>query len=200
MEQSANYAAGKDAQIKLSKEKYALGMGQRSKDSREECTNHAQKGGVCVRHGAKVKRNQCSREGCTNQAKKEEFVWDMGRTSTQTQTMQIEVEGCAHCFQFRMNSLRYDTLDLTSSNIFGPPNISIGLSPKFVHVGYSCFRRPLPLPLQFQPLRRQSPQPIQEVSKESSSTLDTSCWKFDLCPMPSTHCSYSLIWASVMAA
>ena len=51
-------------------------MGLRSKDSREECTNHAQKGGVCLRHGAKakVKRNQCSREGCTNQAKKEEFV------------------------------------------------------------------------------------------------------------------------------
>jgi hypothetical protein len=36
--------------------------------SSEGCTNQAQKGGVCVRHGAKVIR--CSNEGCTNQAKK----------------------------------------------------------------------------------------------------------------------------------
>ena len=34
----------------------------------EGCTNHIQKGGVCKRHGAQVK--QCSSEGCTNQAKK----------------------------------------------------------------------------------------------------------------------------------
>ncbi|KAK1748109.1 hypothetical protein QTG54_000048 [Skeletonema marinoi] len=32
------------------------------------CTNNAQKGGVCKRHGAKVKR--CSMEGCTNIARK----------------------------------------------------------------------------------------------------------------------------------
>eukprot|EP00984_Skeletonema_dohrnii_P024334 scaffold13442_cov96-Skeletonema_dohrnii-CCMP3373.AAC.3 len=30
------------------------------------CTNMVVKGGVCVRHGAKVKRKLCSREGCTN--------------------------------------------------------------------------------------------------------------------------------------
>eukprot|EP00984_Skeletonema_dohrnii_P025707 scaffold14875_cov71-Skeletonema_dohrnii-CCMP3373.AAC.3 len=59
----------------------------------DDCTNHAQKGGVCIRHGATVKqcsvgnctnnalkggvchrhgaqRNLCSREGCTNHAKK----------------------------------------------------------------------------------------------------------------------------------
>jgi hypothetical protein len=35
--------------------------------SAEGCTNHVQKRGVCVRHGAKVKR--CSSEGCTKQAK-----------------------------------------------------------------------------------------------------------------------------------
>eukprot|EP00984_Skeletonema_dohrnii_P021026 scaffold10402_cov64-Skeletonema_dohrnii-CCMP3373.AAC.2 len=35
--------------------------------SSEGCTNKAHKGGVCVRHGAKVKR--CRSEGCTNQAK-----------------------------------------------------------------------------------------------------------------------------------
>ena len=34
--------------------------------SAEGCTKQAQKGGVCIRHGAKVKR--CSSEGCTNQA------------------------------------------------------------------------------------------------------------------------------------
>ena len=36
--------------------------------SHEGCTNHVQKGGVCVTHGAKVKR--CNFEGCTNQSKK----------------------------------------------------------------------------------------------------------------------------------
>ena len=34
--------------------------------SSDGCTNQAQKGGVCIRHGAKVK--QCSSDGCTNQA------------------------------------------------------------------------------------------------------------------------------------
>ena len=32
--------------------------------SADGCTNQAKKGGVCVRHGAKLKR--CSYEGCTN--------------------------------------------------------------------------------------------------------------------------------------
>ena len=36
--------------------------------SADGCTNHVIKGGVCVRHGAKVKR--CSREGCSNRAQK----------------------------------------------------------------------------------------------------------------------------------
>jgi hypothetical protein len=35
--------------------------------SSEGCTNHAMKGGVCVRHGVKVKK-RCNSEGCTNQA------------------------------------------------------------------------------------------------------------------------------------
>ena len=34
--------------------------------SSERCTNYAQKGGVCVRHGAKRKRYECSAIGCTN--------------------------------------------------------------------------------------------------------------------------------------
>jgi hypothetical protein len=42
-------------------------MKKRCRD--EGCTNQAYKGGVCVTHGAKVKR--CTFEGgCTNQAKK----------------------------------------------------------------------------------------------------------------------------------
>jgi hypothetical protein len=40
--------------------------------------NYAKKGGVCLRHGAKIKL--CSREGCTKQAKKEEFVSGTGET------------------------------------------------------------------------------------------------------------------------
>eukprot|EP00985_Skeletonema_marinoi_P013353 scaffold6595_cov92-Skeletonema_marinoi.AAC.1 len=34
--------------------------------SSEGCTNYSQKGGVCKRHGAKVKRKFCSSERCTN--------------------------------------------------------------------------------------------------------------------------------------
>eukprot|EP00986_Skeletonema_menzelii_P009584 scaffold4387_cov94-Skeletonema_menzelii.AAC.1 len=36
--------------------------------SYEGCTNRAQKGGVCCRHGAKVKR--CSSKGCKNRSQK----------------------------------------------------------------------------------------------------------------------------------
>jgi hypothetical protein len=36
--------------------------------SREGCSNLAQKGGVCIKHGAKVKL--CSSEGCTNKVQK----------------------------------------------------------------------------------------------------------------------------------
>eukprot|EP00985_Skeletonema_marinoi_P022485 scaffold14389_cov151-Skeletonema_marinoi.AAC.2 len=52
-----NYAAAKDAQTK-----------PRDKCMHEECTNLAKKGGVCIRHGAKVKL--CSSDGCTGPAKK----------------------------------------------------------------------------------------------------------------------------------
>jgi len=37
--------------------------------SHEGCTNIVVKGGVCVRHGAKVKVKSCSHEGCTNHAR-----------------------------------------------------------------------------------------------------------------------------------
>jgi len=36
--------------------------------SHEGCTSHAKKGGVCVKHGAKITRKNCSREGCTKLA------------------------------------------------------------------------------------------------------------------------------------
>ena len=40
--------------------------------SADGCTNRAinGKGGVCMRHGAKVKVKRCSVEGCTNQSKR----------------------------------------------------------------------------------------------------------------------------------
>jgi sulfur relay (sulfurtransferase) complex TusBCD TusD component (DsrE family) len=41
--------------------------GAKTECKHEGCTNHAIKGGVCIRHGAKVKR--CNSAGCTNQAK-----------------------------------------------------------------------------------------------------------------------------------
>ena len=46
--------------------------------SREECTNRAIKGGVCVRHGAKQKRKLCSNEGCKNQAINGGVCWRHG--------------------------------------------------------------------------------------------------------------------------
>ena len=51
---------GKDAPKNVARKKY------RYECSADGCTNYAQQGGVCKRHGAKVKR--CSSEGCTNLA------------------------------------------------------------------------------------------------------------------------------------
>eukprot|EP00984_Skeletonema_dohrnii_P019892 scaffold9608_cov119-Skeletonema_dohrnii-CCMP3373.AAC.2 len=53
-------------------EKNARKKCYRKKCSADGCTKFVQSGGVCVRHGAKVKR--CSHEGCTNQAQQEEFA------------------------------------------------------------------------------------------------------------------------------
>lgn len=39
----------------------------------EGCTNVARKGGVCRRHGAKIKL--CSAEGCTNHSKRGGVCW-----------------------------------------------------------------------------------------------------------------------------
>ena len=48
----------------------------------EGCTNFAQNGGVCVRHGAKVKVELCSSEECRTKPRKEECVRGMGQSAT----------------------------------------------------------------------------------------------------------------------
>jgi hypothetical protein len=48
--------------------KRATRLKYRYECSADGCTNQVQKGGVCIKHGAKVKR--CSSEGCKNHAKK----------------------------------------------------------------------------------------------------------------------------------
>ena len=57
--------------------------------STEGCTNHAKKGGVCVRHGAPVK--QCIIEGCTNQVVKGGVCVRHGATQTKKR---CSSEGC----------------------------------------------------------------------------------------------------------
>ena len=52
--------------------------------SSEGCTNHAKRGGVCRRHGAKEK--QCSSEGCKNIAKKGGVCWRHGAKDLKKKT------------------------------------------------------------------------------------------------------------------
>ena len=59
---SADDDEGKEVEKRAARKRY------RYKCKADGCTNHAQKGGACVRHGAKVKR--CSIDGCTNQDKR----------------------------------------------------------------------------------------------------------------------------------
>eukprot|EP00984_Skeletonema_dohrnii_P014681 scaffold6206_cov76-Skeletonema_dohrnii-CCMP3373.AAC.1 len=67
MEQRRNYASSRDAQINLRSAQEAQGKDSRKLCSIEGCTNKACKGGLCMRHGAKVKL--CSTGGYTNHAK-----------------------------------------------------------------------------------------------------------------------------------
>ena len=71
-------------------------MGQRLNinNSSEGCTNKIVKGGVCVRHGAKVKR--CSSEGCKNQAQKGGVCMRHG-----AKVKRCRVEGCTNLIQRR---------------------------------------------------------------------------------------------------
>ena len=67
-------AVMKDAPTKCQKEEYTGAMEERGllKNAHEGCTNEAQKGGVCIRHGATWTEKICSHEGCTNYAINEE--------------------------------------------------------------------------------------------------------------------------------
>ena len=53
------------------------------------CTNLAQKGGVCMKHGAK--RKSCSSDGCTNQAIKGGVCWRHG-----AKVKQCISDGCSN--------------------------------------------------------------------------------------------------------
>jgi hypothetical protein len=57
--------------------------------SAEGCKNRVVKGGVCVKHGAQLKR--CSSEGCTNQVQKGEVCVKHG-----AQLKRCSVDGCAN--------------------------------------------------------------------------------------------------------
>jgi len=62
-----NNAVVMDAQISSPKEESAFGMGaeiKRKLCSSDGCSNKGVKGGMCIKHGAKGKR-QCNNEGCT---------------------------------------------------------------------------------------------------------------------------------------
>ena len=60
--------------------------------SYEGCTNVAQAGGVCTRHGAKLKR--CSRDRCTNQAQKLDLCTKHG-----AKRKLCSYEGCSNVAQ-----------------------------------------------------------------------------------------------------
>ena len=57
--------------------------------SKEACTNQAVKGGACIKHGAKIIRKRCSREGCTNKVVQGGFCTKHG-----AKRKQCSSEGC----------------------------------------------------------------------------------------------------------
>ena len=50
--------------------------------SHEGCNKYERKGGVCIRHGAKQKQKTCSHEGCTNNEIYGGVCWMHGESST----------------------------------------------------------------------------------------------------------------------
>jgi hypothetical protein len=58
--------------------------------SSEGCTNHVVNGGVCKKHGAKVKL--CSNEGCTNKLRKEECALGMGQRSNDAAVKDAQIK------------------------------------------------------------------------------------------------------------
>ncbi len=71
--QRSSDAVVKDALVMLGKVERVKEMGPCKVCSSEGCATHAQNGGVCRRHGAKVKLY--SSEGCTNQIICEGVCW-----------------------------------------------------------------------------------------------------------------------------
>eukprot|EP00984_Skeletonema_dohrnii_P001431 scaffold457_cov117-Skeletonema_dohrnii-CCMP3373.AAC.1 len=72
MEQRRNYAASRDAQINLRSAQEAQGKDSPKLCSIEGCTNKARKGGLCMRHGAKVqlcRRNDAALRNAQSQIK-----------------------------------------------------------------------------------------------------------------------------------
>eukprot|EP00984_Skeletonema_dohrnii_P003511 scaffold1186_cov117-Skeletonema_dohrnii-CCMP3373.AAC.6 len=73
--------------------------------SREGCTNVAVQGGVCVRHGAKVKL--CSSEGCTKiKPSVEECARGMGQGSSDAAVKDAQMEPSMEEFAGRMGQRR----------------------------------------------------------------------------------------------
>ena len=100
MEQSANDALLKDAQIEQLKEMCAIGMGQSTSDA-AGCTNKALRGG----DGGKIKL--CSSDGCTYFVQTGGCVRNMEQSSKDTAAMDAQTmpskEECALSMAQRSN-------------------------------------------------------------------------------------------------
>ena len=79
MEQRSNYAASVDAKSRCQRRSVYKAWGKRQNNAAGRVHNQAKAGGVCCRHGAKVK--QCSSEGYTSLIGEEDCVLRMGQMS-----------------------------------------------------------------------------------------------------------------------
>jgi len=70
-----NSSTRKSTDVKANKTTLPIKKQARRLCSVEGCTKQAKKGGICIKHGAKVRK--CSHEGCTNNALKSGDVFDM---------------------------------------------------------------------------------------------------------------------------
>ena len=81
MEQRSNYAASVDAKSRCQRRSVYKAWGKRQNNAAGRVHNQAKAGGVCRRHGAKVKVKQCSSEGYTSLIGEEDCVLRMGQMS-----------------------------------------------------------------------------------------------------------------------
>ena len=79
--------------IKKGRSLYITHGAEKKRCSFEECNNYAQKGGVCVTHGATRERKRCSFEGCNNIALKRGVCWTHG---AKEELKRCSVEGCTN--------------------------------------------------------------------------------------------------------